>query len=69
MLTYISVLSSYLQTLARDEEGASAIEYGLILGLIAAALILVLFTMRGDLLTVFTNAGDGLSDMAGGGGG
>jgi pilus assembly protein Flp/PilA len=68
MLTYISVLSSYLQSLVRDEEGASAIEYGLILGLIAAALIAVLFAMRGDLLTVFTNAGDGLSDMAGGGG-
>lgn len=65
MLTYISVLSSYLQSLVRDEEGASAIEYGLILGLIAAALIAVLFAMRGDLLTVFTNAGDGLADMAG----
>ncbi len=32
----------------RDEEGASAVEYGLIVGLIAVALVLVLGLVAGD---------------------
>jgi len=32
----------------RDEEGASAVEYGLIVGLIAVALIAVLLVLGGD---------------------
>jgi pilus assembly protein Flp/PilA len=32
----------------RDEEGASAIEYGLIVGLIAVALVLVLVALGGE---------------------
>lgn len=41
-----------------DEEGASAVEYGLIIGLIAVALILVLVTLGGGLNTLFTEASD-----------
>lgn len=63
MLTYLSVLTTYFKTLMRDEEGASAVEYGLILGLIAAALIAILLLMRGDLVGVFGNASDGLTQM------
>lgn len=33
---------------ARNEEGASAVEYGLIVGLIAVALVLVLQAVAGD---------------------
>ncbi|HUP91897.1 MAG TPA: Flp family type IVb pilin [Solimonas sp.] len=32
----------------RDEEGASAVEYGLIIGLIAVALVVVLIALGGD---------------------
>ena len=39
MLTYVSVLISHLQSLVRDEEGVSAVEYGLILGLIAEVIV------------------------------
>ncbi len=62
MLTYVSVLFSYLQSLAHDEEGASAVEYGLILGLIAVAIVAVLLLMRDDLVTLFTGAQTGLAE-------
>lgn len=61
MLTYVSVLFSYLQSLARDEEGASAVEYGLILGLIAVAIVAVLLLMKGNLVDLFTGANAGLT--------
>lgn len=37
-----------LMKLLRDEEGASAIEYGLIVGLIAVALVAALTILGGD---------------------
>jgi len=37
-----------------DEDGASAVEYGLIIGLIAVALVVILGTMGGGLNTLFT---------------
>lgn len=60
MFTYISLLSSYLTALAHDEEGASAVEYGLILGLIAVAIIAVLLLMKDNLVALFDGANDGL---------
>jgi pilus assembly protein Flp/PilA len=62
MLTYISILVSTLKALRRDEEGASAVEYGLILGLIAVAIVTVLLLMRGNLQDLFGNANDGLTE-------
>lgn len=38
----------------RNEEGASAVEYGLIVGLIAVALVLVLQAVAGDNTTGLT---------------
>ncbi|MFP5357031.1 MAG: Flp family type IVb pilin [Gammaproteobacteria bacterium] len=40
----------------RDEEGAGAVEYGLIIGLIAVALVLVLTALGGGLGTLFRTA-------------
>lgn len=45
----------------RDEEGATAIEYGLIAGLIAVAVAGVLTTLGGDLGSVFTKISDVLT--------
>lgn len=55
----------------RDEEGASAVEYGLILGLIAVAAIVILGTLGDQLEGVFTSASDKLTaeGLTGGGGG
>ncbi len=62
MLIYVSVLLSHLESLVHDEEGASAVEYGLILGLIAVAIVAVLLLMRGDLVELFTGAQTGLAE-------
>ncbi|NKF21416.1 Flp family type IVb pilin [Solimonas marina] len=48
----------------RDEEGASAVEYALIIGLIAIAIIVVLGTMSGSLQTLFGNAATALDGAA-----
>ena len=45
---------SFIRKLRRDEQGATAIEYGLIAALIAVVLITVLTTIGTDLLAKFT---------------
>lgn len=42
----------------KDEEGASAVEYGLIVGLIAVAIVAILGTMGGGLNNLFTTVSD-----------
>lgn len=46
----------------KDEEGASAVEYGLILGLIAIALIIVLGLLGDGLGGLFESATDAVTD-------
>ncbi len=53
----------------KDEEGASAVEYGLIVGLIAVAVVVVLGTMGGGLNTLFTTVSDEVTDVNTGAGG
>ncbi|WP_043769076.1 Flp family type IVb pilin [Algiphilus aromaticivorans] len=53
MFTYLSV---WIQSLLSDDEGASAIEYGLIIGLIAVVLIVVLTNIGTGLNTLFETA-------------
>ena len=50
-----------MMTFIRDEEGASAVEYGLIVGLIAIAIVLVLVAVGGGLSTLFTKVSSCLS--------
>lgn len=45
----------------RDEEGATAIEYGLIAGLISVAILTVLGTVGDQLLAVFTSIATALT--------
>jgi pilus assembly protein Flp/PilA len=44
---------SYIKTLANDQNGATAIEYGLIAGLIAVVIIAALTTLGNDVSGVF----------------
>lgn len=53
----------------RDEEGASAVEYGLIVGLIAVVIITVLIAMGGGLNTLFGKASTAINNAATGTGG
>ncbi|MBA4283922.1 MAG: Flp family type IVb pilin [Xanthomonadaceae bacterium] len=55
-----------VQNFLTNEEGASAVEYGLIVGLIAVVIVSVLITSGQSLLSLFTNISGALSSAAGG---
>jgi len=47
----------------KDEEGATAIEYGLIAGLVAVGIIVALTTLGGGLSSLFNNMATRLSSI------
>lgn len=47
-------MRNFLNSFARDESGATAIEYGLIAALIAVAIITAITTLGGKLSDTFT---------------
>ena len=51
MKTYLSKIMAFIN----DEEGASAVEYGLLVGLIAVAIIVAVTALGTKLNTMFTN--------------
>lgn len=51
-----------IKAFLEDEEGASAVEYGLIIGLIAVALIIVLGLLGGGLENLFESANESLPE-------
>ncbi len=52
--------------LTRDEEGQGMVEYGLIIAVIAVALVAALVTLRGGISGVFQNASDQMSSNSSG---
>jgi pilus assembly protein Flp/PilA len=59
------IMLKNLSSLLRDEEGATAIEYGLIVGLIAAVIIVVLTATGTNLTTLFTTVDSAIAATAG----
>ncbi len=53
-----------IKTLLSDTRGATAIEYGLIAGLIAVAIVAAVTLMGTNLQTVFGNVNTGLTTAA-----
>ena len=51
----LSMILQAFQALQTDRRGVTALEYGLLAGLIAIALIGVLTTFSSDVQTLFTN--------------
>ena len=51
----------------KNDEGVTAIEYGLIAGAIAVAIIAVLLILGEDINTLFENTSDALQQDSGGG--
>ncbi len=51
-------MKSLLQRFARDELGATAVEYGLVAAGISVAIIAVLNTLSGQLKNAFSNMTD-----------
>jgi len=56
-------MTNIIKNFWNDEEGATAIEYGLIAGLIAVALITALTALQTDLSGLFESIGDKLSAL------
>jgi len=48
----------------RDEKGASAVEYGLLVALIAAVIVLAVLTLGQTVLGAFNNTNDGITGGA-----
>jgi pilus assembly protein Flp/PilA len=56
MLMFLMSLRTFLpQRLLRDDRGATAVEYGLIVALIAAAIAGIVLTVGTDIGNVFTS--------------
>ena len=49
-------MSKFVTRFLKDESGATAIEYGLIVALIAVVIATIVTTLGGSLKTTFTNA-------------
>jgi pilus assembly protein Flp/PilA len=58
-------MTRLLKAFAHDESGATAIEYGLIVALIAVVIVGVVTTLGGNLSTAFNKAGTAVSTAAG----
>jgi pilus assembly protein Flp/PilA len=55
-------MTKMLKKVLKDESGATAIEYGLIAGVVAVGLIGALTTLRGNLTGSFTAVGTALTN-------
>lgn len=52
-----------LQAFAQDESGATAIEYGLIAGILSVGIVTILGTVKTDLIGVFTKISTALTGV------
>ena len=57
-------LKTKVKSLFRNEEGQTMTEYGLLVLLIALALIVVIFAFSGDIAALFNRAGDELTNQS-----
>ena len=66
-MNYItSLVSAFLTKLRQNEEGVTAIEYGLIAGAIAVAIVAVLLAVGDSVENMFQTTSDGLNNVAAG---
>lgn len=63
MVTFQAFLDDRFEN--RKDRGATAVEYGLMVGLIAVAIIGLVFALGGELGEMFTSVTDGLNNPAG----
>ena len=64
MEVMLSMLKKF-RTFLKDDSGVTAIEYGLIAGLIAVVIIAVITTVGTDLTNLFNNVSGGLQNASG----
>jgi pilus assembly protein Flp/PilA len=58
------IAMNLIKKFLREEDGVTAIEYGLIAALIAVAIITIVQTVGGDLVRVFTIISNKLAEVA-----
>ena len=58
------LVSTVVRALRREQEGVTAIEYGLIAGAIAVAIIATVLALGGDISNLFGTTGNALSNVA-----
>ena len=63
----VNFVHSHVAKFRKNDEGVTAIEYGLIAGAIAVAIIAVLLILGEDINTLFENASDALQSASDGG--
>jgi len=56
-------MKAFLREFGRDECGATVIEYSLIAAVVAAAIVPVLQTLGGFLITAFTNPAEAIASV------
>jgi pilus assembly protein Flp/PilA len=64
--TLVSLVAFAQDRLKRDEKGATAVEYGLMVGLIAVVIIGAVSTLGGDLSELFGDVSDEIGGVGGG---
>ncbi len=62
-------LQTFIMSLFRDKKGATAVEYGLMVALIAVAIIAAVLLLGGNLATLFNTVAQCLGNLASCGGG
>lgn len=58
------IASHLLRALFRDKAGVTAIEYGLIAGAIAVAIIATIFALGGDIKNLFGTVGSAMTSTS-----
>jgi pilus assembly protein Flp/PilA len=56
--------SSFIRTRMRSERGATAVEYGLLVALIAVVIVGAVFALGGNINDMFGKANDGITKKA-----
>jgi len=65
-VTLVTLVALAKDRLEREEKGATAVEYGLMVGLIAVAIITAVIFLEDQLSALFTAIGGDLQDAANG---
>ncbi len=60
--SYVFVQTYLTSLLNRDDRGATAVEYGLIVALIAAVIVAIVATLGGQINTAFTTVSNKLAN-------
>jgi pilus assembly protein Flp/PilA len=63
----LQMLTTYIKHYAKDDEGATAVEYGIMVALIAAVIIAVVMTLGTQINEAFTTVSSGIGGGGGGG--